>query len=251
MIVVGACSIASAKLLARGIFSADTEIQECLPGGKTVWWVRGPAGTRFSCKLTRVPNSGGHHHAKGPAGTITPISGVIPTGGVFKSVVHQAPEVSGDIAVHWAVGGVQGTNYTRVRFPGLRELPIVPEIERVGVKSVHPQSHFGHPALISALLVLARRYHREFAKPLEVNDISLPWGGLFDHKATWAKPHETHRTGRDVDIRTRSMNPDQKRFLVANARLLDFSVHPETTPPHHHLTFRATASLLKRYQKRR
>ncbi|HEX9657779.1 MAG TPA: hypothetical protein VGB89_12800 [Bacteroidota bacterium] len=39
---------------------------------------------------------------------------------------------------------------------------------------------------------------------LFINDISLPYGGLFDHKGSrnWQTPHSTHREGLDVDIRT-------------------------------------------------
>lgn len=35
---------------------------------------------------------------------------------------------------------------------------------------------------------------------MSVNDISLPTGGLFDFNSTWKAPHQTHRTGKDVDI---------------------------------------------------
>ncbi len=35
---------------------------------------------------------------------------------------------------------------------------------------------------------------------LDVNDISLPWGGEFDIYADWSTPHRAHRTGRTVDI---------------------------------------------------
>lgn len=33
-----------------------------------------------------------------------------------------------------------------------------------------------------------------------LNDMSLPWGGLFDIDDTWAPPHHWHRVGRSVDI---------------------------------------------------
>jgi len=38
--------------------------------------------------------------------------------------------------------------------------------------------------------------------PLNINDMSLPNGGLFDILGHWTPRHHTHRVGRDVDIRT-------------------------------------------------
>lgn len=38
--------------------------------------------------------------------------------------------------------------------------------------------------------------------PLNINDISLPSGGLFDVKKSnyWSTPHKEHRTGKQADI---------------------------------------------------
>jgi hypothetical protein len=35
---------------------------------------------------------------------------------------------------------------------------------------------------------------------MRLNDISLPFGGLFDINGNWEKPHDSHRTGKDIDI---------------------------------------------------
>ena len=35
---------------------------------------------------------------------------------------------------------------------------------------------------------------------MRMNDISLPFGGLFDIDGNWRSPHGSHRTGKDVDI---------------------------------------------------
>jgi len=35
---------------------------------------------------------------------------------------------------------------------------------------------------------------------MRLNDMSLEWGGLFDISGQWRTPHNSHRTGRDVDI---------------------------------------------------
>ena len=35
---------------------------------------------------------------------------------------------------------------------------------------------------------------------MRINDISLPFGGLFDISGRWLNPHDSHRNGKDVDI---------------------------------------------------
>ncbi len=50
---------------------------------------------------------------------------------------------------------------------------------------------------------------------LQINDISLPWGGLFDVNGNWAPPHGGHRWGNMADLRT--------KFLVGNP------LHPAAT----------------------
>ena len=39
-----------------------------------------------------------------------------------------------------------------------------------------------------------------------INDISLPFGGLFDINGNWRRPHGSHRMGVDIDIATRVVN---------------------------------------------
>jgi hypothetical protein len=48
-------------------------------------------------------------------------------------------------------------------------------------------------------------YYQAFAevgveRPLSLNDMTLPLGGLFDVKHNWAPPHRSHRDGTDLDI---------------------------------------------------
>lgn len=37
-------------------------------------------------------------------------------------------------------------------------------------------------------------------QPMRINDISLERGGMFDIQADWNPPHDSHRSGTDVDI---------------------------------------------------
>ncbi len=73
-------------------------------------------------------------------------------------------------------------------------------------------THWATPRAASILLQLmafvfreGRIKARDSTQPdtfrvLDVNDISLRWGGLFDIHGDWSMPHRTHRTGRTVDI---------------------------------------------------
>ncbi len=41
---------------------------------------------------------------------------------------------------------------------------------------------------------------------MRLNDISLPYGGLFDINGGWSNPHVSHRIGNDIDIENRNIN---------------------------------------------
>jgi hypothetical protein len=249
MILLGMCTAEDGKLLAKGVLPKFNLTQSTSPEGTIEWWIRGTPGMRWSCVLKRVPNTGGHQHAGGPTGKLTPTSGTIPSSGVVKAIKQKTPAVAGDIELKYTIGTTSGSVYTRAMVPGLVELPTTSAIERVGVTKTHPQSHYGAPAMTAAVVTLATKFHKKFSKPLGVNDISLIWGGLFDHKATWAAPHKTHRTGVDADIRTKDMTKEQKDFLVKEAKLLKFKVLEEKDPPHHHITLQATKPLLLNFAR--
>lgn len=48
------------------------------------------------------------------------------------------------------------------------------------VQSVHYQNHFGMPLLVGNVKKLASRYFSQTGQALQINDMSLPLGGLFD-----------------------------------------------------------------------
>lgn len=250
MILIGMCSAEEGKLLNKGVFPKFTLTQPTVPEGTTKWVVRGTPGLHWSCELKRVPNTGGHKHAGGPTGKLSPKSGTIPSSGVVTGIKHKTPAVAGDIELKYKIGTTSGSVYSRAMIAGLVELPVTSAIERVGITKTHPQSHYGTQAMTAAIVSLAEKYYKKFSKPLGVNDISLIWGGLFDHKATWAAPHATHRMGVDADIRTKDMSKDQKAFLVKEAKAMKFKVLEEKDPPHHHLTLQATKPLLLKFTRR-
>ncbi|MFL5814666.1 MAG: hypothetical protein ACJ763_13915 [Bdellovibrionia bacterium] len=83
--------------------------------------------------------------------------------------------------------------------------------------------------------------------PLVVTDASLPWGGLYDHKNTWARPHTFHRTGTDVDIRSTSIPDDNKDSFESTACALGgvpVLEYPNQTNEHYHIYFNAYSAKL-------
>jgi hypothetical protein len=65
-------------------------------------------------------------------------------------------------------------------------------------------NHWGVQAAVDSLQQIAIAWRQQFPQELilQINDVSLPYGGLFDVNGNWHRPHGTHRTGRDTDIRT-------------------------------------------------
>lgn len=76
----------------------------------------------------------------------------------------------------------------------------------------HPQNHSATETFWKAIKTTAERYHNEFYcyktgslryKPIGINDMALPHGGIFDVFATWRPPHYSHHRGKAADIRCR------------------------------------------------
>lgn len=72
-------------------------------------------------------------------------------------------------------------------------------------------NHYGTRAFVDSLISVANTWHElvtndetmdDRQTPLNINDMSLPNGGLFDIGGRWSPSHDYHRIGRDADIRT-------------------------------------------------
>jgi len=50
------------------------------------------------------------------------------------------------------------------------------------------------------IAAMAADYYEETGIAIGINDMSLPWGGLFDIDNNWSTPHSKHRTGKSVDV---------------------------------------------------
>ena len=65
-------------------------------------------------------------------------------------------------------------------------------------------NHFGINDVVQNIIQISNDWKEEHPDKhiLEINDISLPLGGKFDVNGKWHGAHQTHREGKDIDIRT-------------------------------------------------
>ncbi|MCL5268339.1 MAG: Ig-like domain-containing protein [Bacteroidetes bacterium] len=72
----------------------------------------------------------------------------------------------------------------------------------------HPDNDYCTPAMGDSLFLAVLDFYDWSASPagggvpikISLNDMSLPWGGVYDIDADWRSPHQLHRIGRSVDI---------------------------------------------------
>ncbi|MGA9752546.1 MAG: hypothetical protein WBS54_12230 [Acidobacteriota bacterium] len=101
----------------------------------------------------------------------------------------------------------QGSFTVEAHVEGLELLPDSP----VYTKSSNPGQHtadvfYGTPEMNQKLAALAQQYrdwyHQEHGAwiKISINDMSLPYGGLYDYTGNWDCPHKLHRLGRSADV---------------------------------------------------
>lgn len=69
-----------------------------------------------------------------------------------------------------------------------------------GTNINHADNHTATFSTAIRVAMMAKDYYDATETTLGINDMSLPWGGLFDICSDWAKPHGLHREGKSVDI---------------------------------------------------
>ncbi len=193
--------------------------------------------------VTAVSFSGGHQHdVNRPVGTITPARKTSDRSGSAE-FLYRSNVPGGEEVVSLTVGGQTTDVHIEVRIPGLVELAAGPEYDLTGTTPEHPSpaNHFGRQGTVDALQRIATAYEQHKidnglnAWPrVGYNDISLPFGGIFDISGKWRPSHHEHRLGRNVDFRL-GFNAAQRavlRGLIAGegAGILDEG-------DHWHLTF--------------
>ncbi|MFQ5443686.1 MAG: hypothetical protein ACE5EK_03615, partial [Nitrospinales bacterium] len=128
-----------------------------------------------------------------------------PPGSSVSSIFYKVDYHSG-FKLQWIGGGVI------VNRAYLVPLDLVGEHYEVvrGGKDTHPEANFATNRTLNTLREIAKEFHEISGYKLSINDLSLPWGGMFDLNERWCArkketgkksiPHWSHRDGMDVDI---------------------------------------------------
>lgn len=187
-------------------------------------FARSAAGATITLAVVPVGSTGGHVHDQiaRPAGAFYAVGENVngqgrPAGG-GSSITLTVP-ASGEVAVVYRSSGVGGSerivaraelasrtaldsSELTVEVPGLVELVETGSIDTIGVVSAHPNSHWGTQAMVDRLREAGDSLQAQFVIQLQVNDMSLPLGGVFDINDNWRPDHVEHRQGTSADIRT-------------------------------------------------
>jgi hypothetical protein len=205
-------------------------------------------------------STGGHCHTDAnrpvqfPAGAVPRvISGNTGADGLRFIVPNTWPEEAGAIDVR-VYGTDPGCPFyydtTTVSFvlcvqvAQFTELGADTSYDLTGTTPEHPSpnNHYGTARLLTALPQLARDFLQVYpGVKLGYNDMSLPWGGVFDVGKNWVgcpspPGHYGHRVGTSVDVRTKNLNKDQRKRLRTLLEIHHFSMFTEGD--HWHCTFR-------------
>lgn len=113
----------------------------------------------------------------------------------------------------------------------------------VGGNQWHPDNHNVTPQLEAQLQQIGLAWHKACANSaaLPYNDMSLPWGGVFDLNGDWKSPHKSHMFGNNADVSKKWVRKgDRAKLLGIMCQYAD--VHSEGDAagevPHYHLTLR-------------
>ncbi|MBI5197218.1 MAG: hypothetical protein HZA19_01270 [Nitrospirae bacterium] len=129
-----------------------------------------------------------------------------------RGIRYVAPEVSGTVKLagrisptppYYCVSHCRPQETILVwveRLSKLLERTDLPYVVARGGTGTHPEGTYGTSKTLTRLQAIADAYFEFTDRKLSVNDLSLPWGGLFDINNNWLPPHQTHRFGTDADI---------------------------------------------------
>jgi len=144
------------------------------------------------------------------------ISGATDGSGIF-SFTFGAEEVSGEHKLTATCTGCTAPAESAsiaVKVDGLEQIPNASFYTFIGSTDKHDKNHYLTSDAATNMLYVAASYHAEVKYwkkpkgkqpipplPLQLNDASLIWGGLFDIKGNWTTPHVGHRKGVVIDVR--------------------------------------------------
>ncbi|MDD4004513.1 MAG: hypothetical protein PHW69_04835 [Elusimicrobiaceae bacterium] len=137
-------------------------------------------------------------------------------------------EVYSTTTFYGACDGQELYTTIKVRVPDLKELKPSKYYNLIGSNLDHPENHFGTQAMNDALTQIAKDWKKTCPKAgvLDINDMSLPWGGRFDIRDDWLEPHRGHIFGTSADIRKWSVHKKNREKLI-NLMCGPFKVYTE------------------------
>lgn len=225
-------------------------------------------------KVTAIEGSGGHiqafHTDRNPLQ-----AGKLKVGGLNSDTINIAKSgvINGIVEFEFAGSAISGDHRIEatctdttitceqigkdsvwVGIQDLQRLPASSNYTFTGGSCHHQNNHYATERVVDKIQGIGRDYRSRFPNSpfLQLNDISLVRGGLFDAKneddcsplvkADWTATHNLHRTGEDVDVRankTATAIPEEnyeafKDIAIDNGCFAD--IHkPGTTAQHYHL----------------
>jgi hypothetical protein len=161
-------------------------------------------------------------------------------------VFSVSQELAGQYQVHAWSGGFSDyvTVYVLHQDQGycLQNLPPHYTYQLVGSQGFpHPFNHYGtFNAVYKVQQICEAFYNQTGGIQAGVNDMSIPWGGLFDigppYGSLWQSPHAAHRTGRNADFPFQYLGTSQQQALFASIASF-YGGNPASEGNHYHLTF--------------
>lgn len=133
------------------------------------------------------------------------------------SVEYRPPAAAAAINIHAkthdGATAVSSSLQAKVHIPHLRPLIFGSAIAAAGNDGSHADRFNGRALTLERLETAANLYafeqttspalrKVETPEPIRVNDMSLPWGGLYDIGGNWQPPHSGHRCGTVSDIKS-------------------------------------------------
>ena len=199
--------------------------------------------------------SGGHDHSEGrPTGrfvtedndTLAELEGKTGADGEAK-YKYLCSGIGGvdSICVRGRTPYDTATSLIVIKMGDSEELSDGDHYDLVGQTTIHKKNHFGTKNTLDKLKMLADSAYADSTWVLQYNDIGLVNGGPFDvsSKYPWNSPHQTHREGRNVDMRPKStdgrpLDVEWVRRVVTKLLAGRFLEESRGQSSHHfHLTF--------------
>ncbi len=156
-----------------------------------------------------------------------------------------APYVAGVHTISaWGGFGGDTEDVIVIHTPCLSALLPDAKYRLVGYTPYHHDNHYGSEGTLAKLQLVCSLLYDE-TNPhdqTDIDDISLPWGGLFDlgpprGGAWWNPPHAAHRFGINADIRFSGFNSLDNRLrwkeiaLEKDPIVLEEDTHYRITGP--------------------